>query len=195
MKRRSIRLPGRDYDAGDFFVTFCTHDRECLLGEVRDGNMVLNAAGEVVERALVGLPNRFLNVRVDAFVVMPNHVHALLAVREGKIELTDAVAGPSDGAIRELPLHAGPEVDDRDPTTDNPYVRRRMTLPKAVGFLKMTTAKVVNEQRGTRGVPLWQRNYFEQVVREHDDLERLLAYIRSNPERWDSDEENPSRRG
>jgi len=80
-RRRSIRLKGYDYSQeGAYFVTICTHNRECILGEVANGEVLLNEFGKIVESAWFDLPKHYRNVELDAFVVMPNHVHGIIFI-------------------------------------------------------------------------------------------------------------------
>lgn len=155
--RRSIRLREFDYSSSKaYFVTLCVQGRECLFGGIVQSDMVLNEAGRKVEEVWRSLPERFPNVVVDEFVVMPNHLHGIIVVADNAVtaavgaihELPDTCC--SEGAIRELPLH---------------QQRRTMLVPKVIGFFKMNTAKHINLMRNTPGIPLWQRNYHERVIR------------------------------
>ena len=139
--------------------------------------MERNALGKIVELFWRDLPRHYPDLRLDAFVVMPNHIH-------GVIEIVGAIhesprqkirtATPS-GAIRELPVR---------------IQRRGMSLPKIVGRFKMTSAKRINEIRGMPGAPVWHRNYYEHIVRDQRELEIIREYIHTNPARWDTDVEN-----
>jgi REP element-mobilizing transposase RayT len=81
--RRSIRLPEYDYSSGGaYFVTFCVHGRECLFGDITDETMRLNDAGQIVERGWLGLPERFPQVALDEFVIMPNHFHGIVLIND-----------------------------------------------------------------------------------------------------------------
>ena len=177
--RRSIRLKGYDYaQRGAYFVTLCAKERVCLFGEVMEGQMSLNAWGRLAARWWKKLPERYPGTDLDAFVVTPNHVH-------GIITITADSGGV--GAIHELPL--------REPPTDvnDPAQRRKMTLPKMIGYFKMNTAKRINQMRGTPGEPVWQRNYYEHIVRGRRDLERIRRYIAQNPAKWHRDRNHPER--
>ena len=166
--RRSIRLNGYDYSqAGAYFVTICTEARECLFGEIVDAEMRLNEHGRIVCECWDVIPQRFPNVELDEFVVMPNHVHAIIVITDDN----------GVGAIHELPLQ---------------MQRRKMLLPKVVGYFKMNAAKRINLARDTQGTPVWQRNYYEHIVRNERELERIRAYIAGNPAMWDKDENNPA---
>ena len=165
--RRSIRLKGYDYSQpGAYFVTVCTHRWANLFGDVLDGKLELNRFGRIVKALWLRIPDIRPHIGVDEFVVMPNHVHAIAIIEDV-------------GAIHELPLH------------DARRQRRSMLLPKVVGYFKMNTAKHINRARNTPGMPVWQRNYYDHVVRDKVDLERIRQYIRDNPAQWDIDRENP----
>ena len=151
--------------AGAYFVTICTKNHESIFGEMDEGIMRLSPAGEIVEAFWKDLPSRYPNVELDTFVVMPNHIHGVIMM--------------SVGAIHELPLcqQTG---------------RRRMLLPKIVGYIKMNTAKRINRLRNAHGVPVWQRSYYEHVIRNEKFLNDTRQYIAENPLRWALDEENQS---
>jgi REP element-mobilizing transposase RayT len=174
--RRSIRLAGYDYSRpGAYFVTICTEDRECLFGEIIAGEMRLNDAGAIALAVWNDLPMHYAHVQLERFVIMPNHVH-------GIIILTDDVAVVGAG-LKPAPTQSVPT----DAATTGV---RRHGLPEIVRAFKTFSARRINELRGTPGVPVWQRNYYEHVVRTAESLERIRAYIETNPERWAWDREN-----
>ena len=176
--RRSIRLRNYDYRSdGAYFVTLCTYQRECLFGEVVDAEVRLNDAGTCVETICNSLSQRYPDVEVDSLVVMPNHVHGIIVI-------TGTV-----GAIHELP-----DVEDQRAIRESPLQgRRKMTLSKVVGYLKMNTAKRINELRDNPGIPVWQRNYYEHIIRNEADLASIRYYIAENPVKWAMDENNPAK--
>ncbi len=167
--RRSIRLHGYDYSqAGAYAVTACTHGQASLFGRIANGEMRLNAAGRLAESVWDGLPGHYPHVALDAFVVMPNHVH-------GIIILADADQPP--------PVGAG--------FKPAPTMRTRHGLPEIVRAFKTFSARHINECRRTPGLRVWQRNYFEHVIRNDDALNRIRQYIVDNPAKWSEDRENP----
>ena len=175
--RRSIRLKGYDYtQAGAYFVTICTQDRMCLFGEITEGKMRLNDAGEIVVWTWHDLPNHISNVQLDAFVVMPNHVHGIIVI-------TDPV----------VVVGAGSEPAPTEPAPTEPAPTPRMHgLPEIVRQFKTFSARRINDLRGTPGTPVWQRNYYEHIIRDEGSLNRIREYILNNPSRWEMDQENPS---
>jgi len=170
--RRSLRLEAYDYSqAGAYFVTLCAKDREGIFGEMADGSMTLSAFGEIARACWEDLPSCYPHVELDAFVVMPNHIHGIIVI--------------SVGAIHELPLHD-------DSALQNYRMRRRkMLLPKIVGYIRMSVGKRINQLRNTLGAPVWQRNYYEHVIRNEESLNAIRQYIAQNPVNWAHDEENP----
>jgi len=129
--------------------------------------MTLSELGEIVRKCWNDLPHRYPKLELDCLMVMPNHVHVIIMI-------TDV------GAIHELPLPHNNQTD-----------RRRMLIPKIIGFAKMNTAKRINQLRNTPGARVWQRNYYEHVIRTDDDLKQFREYVAQNSLKWDSDEENP----
>jgi len=168
--RRSVRLRGFDYRAkGAYFITICTRNRECLLGSVVSDNIVLSPIGEVVAAAWHAIPRHFPTVELGAFIVMPNHVHGILAItapRRGT-----ACRAPTGGFGRPVPG----------------------SIPTVVRSFKSAATRAVNLSRGTPGFTLWQRGYYEHVIRGPIELNRLRRYIEENPLRWALDEENLDR--
>lgn len=162
--RRSLRLPGYDYaQAGAYFVTLCTYDRECLFGDIVDGETRLNEYGEVIATCWHWLSTQYPQVELDVWVVMPNHFHGILV-------LTD---------------------DRRDGSPTAPTPSRKKPLGRLIGAFKTIATKRINEIRAMPGVLLWQRNYYEHVIRNENDLHDIRHYIVNNPLRWMEDENNP----
>ena len=173
--RRSIRLQEYDYSqAGNYYITVCTRDRQCLFGVIVNGQMQLNEAGRIVQNVWDDLPQFYQGLELDAFIVMPNHVHGVVVIRAAV------------GAIHESPL---PSKSSRPTRLAD---RRRMLLSKIVGRFKMVTSKEINVRRGTPGQPVWQRNYYEHVIRNEASLRGIQQYIVDNPARWEFDPDNPT---
>jgi putative transposase len=174
--RRSIRL--RDYDyaqAGAYFVTLCVDGREYPLGEIAAGEVQLSDAGKMVAQTWDHLPTRFPNIELDAFVIMPNHVHAIIVITD-----PPPPADPdSVGAGLALPKNQG-----------NPRVAP--TLGDIIGAFKSISAIACNRLLERSGASFWQRNYWEHVIRDDADLARLRDYIEGNPGKWAEDQYHPS---
>ena len=187
--RRSIRLKDYDYaDEGAYFVTLCTFHRECLFGEVAGGEIRLNAVGEVVHECWDAIPDHFLNVELDAFVVMPNHVHGIVVIT-GKCGRGDTV-----GARHALPLQGSNQPPHHEQITKQAFGKPvPRSLPTIVGSFKSAAARRINLLHDTPAASLWQRNYYERIIRDEKDLNRIREYIDCNPQMWETDEDNPAR--
>jgi putative transposase len=179
--RRSIRLKGYDYtQLGAYFVTICTQNRACLFGEVVDGTMLLNDAGRMIQTAWDDIPVHYAGVAIDAFVVMPNHIHGIVvlvgAAPCGRPPLGQA---SSSGQAR------------------GPTPTMAISLPDVVHRFKTLTTKQYADgvkQSGWLPFPghLWQRNYYEHIIRDEESLSRIRQYIADNPAQWALDRENPA---
>jgi putative transposase len=184
-----MRLPHYDYSQnGAYFITLCTHNRDCVFGNVVDGGMVLNKAGQIVESVWQDLPTHYPDIFSDAFIIMPNHVHFILfvgAIHESP-ELPHVNESPELPTVQ--PMRAVHEPPLRYPT--QPPLRS--LLSKCVGRFKMQTAKQINQHQQTPGLSVWQRGYYDHIVRNDADLTRIRDYIANNPAQWELDENNPS---
>ena len=173
--RRSIRLKGYDYSqAGYYFVTICCYQRQCLFGEIVDGVMRLNQYGEIVAETYQWLSSRYPYVHLDKWIIMPNHFH-------GIIVLTDKLCrGASQSA----------------PTTTNNSELKRKPLGRLIGAFKTVSTKKINLIRNAPGTAIWQRNYYEHIIRNEESLNRIRQYIINNPLSWQIDQlhpDNPSK--
>lgn len=182
-RRKRTRLAGYDYRSpGAYFVTLVTQKRACWFGEVVEGRMVTNAAGRMVEQRWLSLPGKFAGVSLDAFVVMPNHFHGLLAPNADFSVGADPCVGPEkSGAHTGAPLQ-------RIPTP----------LPEVMRWFKTMTTNAYIRGVHNEGWPrfegrLWQRSYHDRIVRNETELNRLREYIATNPLCWHLDRENPER--
>ena len=165
--RRSIRLKGYDYSqAGAYFVTLVARDRSCLFGSVVDGVVRLNDAGRLVRDLWEWLAARYPYVTLDEYVVMPSHLHGIIAI-------ANQCRGGSRTA-QTLP--------------------RRQPLGRMIGAFKTVSTKRLNLARETPGRKVWQRNYYERVIRNDEELTAIREYIVNNPVRWELDKYNPETR-
>jgi putative transposase len=198
--RRSIRRKGYDYtQAGAYFITLVTQDRVCLFGEVIDEEMQLNRFGEIVWECWQAIPEHFPHASLDAFVVMPNHVHGIIILNETKVGAQPITPQQSTQHITPQPqLHAIPRTAT-EPYANHPPTETRLeqfgkpvagSIPTIVRSFKAAVTKRINEYRGTPGAIIWQRNYYEHIIRNEDDLEAIREYIVMNPLRWHLDREN-----
>jgi len=163
-KRKPIRLKEYDYSLeGSYFVTICTKDHEDVLGQIVDSEIRLNQYGEIVQSCWNELPSHYSNILLDEFVIMPNHVHGIIII------INDVVGAG---------LRPAPTRDKRYP------------LSEIIRAFKSFSARRINEIRNTLGLSVWQRNYYDHIIRNERSLYKIREYIRTNPEQWTWDKEN-----
>ncbi|QLH54999.1 MAG: hypothetical protein CH6_4535 [Candidatus Kapaibacterium sp.] len=210
--RRSIRLKDYDYSqAGAYFVTICTQNRECLFGNIENGKMVLNDAGKMIEKWYFELPNKFPDIHCDQYIIMPNHIHFIiinvgadLCVCPNKNGNINRGEHTNKGKHVGLPLHPTNNTVGADlrvcPEKNSIHTDRGehigSPLPRVVQWFKtMTTNDYINNVKNNGWRPfyrkLWQRNYYEHVIRNENELIRIREYIMNNPLKWSLDLENP----
>jgi putative transposase len=167
--RKSIRLAGYDYaQAGAYFVTIVTWRRENLFGEVVNGEMVLNDFGKIVADEWKQTAFVRSNVELGAFVVMPNHFHGILVIRETGV-----------GASRRL---APTEAISPKPGSLGAIMAQ---------FKSIVTKKIWKINAEIHSTPIWQRNYYEHIIRNEREMAQIWDYIEANPANWLTDDENP----
>ena len=166
-QRRSIRLSGYDYSSkGTYFITICTHRHVCIFGDIIDGQMKLNNIGRIIADEWLQTAAIRQEIQLDEWVVMPNHFHGIVCIR-------------SRGG------------DRRVAPTERPVAKAVGPKSKSIGAImagfKSAVTRRVNEMRGTPGAKLWQRNYWEHIIRSEPELNGLREYIHNNPARWTLD--------
>jgi len=237
--RRSIRLKGYDYSqAGAYFITIVTQDRACLFGEVVDGEMRLNEAGRIAERCWRAIPDHFPHVRLDEFVIMPNHVHGILWIVDAmgttvgaenvitvgakNVNTVGAKNVKTTGAKNVITVGAKnvkttgaknvitvgaknvktigaknvitvgaknfSPLPSSSPQQPLPHGTSK-TIGSVVRGFKIGVTKWFRENNEVYTV--WQRNYYEHIIRSEESLNRIRQYILDNPLRWAYDRENP----
>jgi len=146
------------------------------LGEVINGEMVLNELGKVVEREWLRATEIRSNVELDEFIILPNHIHSIIVVNESNVGATCR----------------SPEGEGTSPLRKGP---RSASIGAILAGFKSAVTKRINELRCTPYTPVWQRNFYEHVIRNEDDLDEIREYIVNNPLKWDLDSENPNNVG
>ena len=167
LRRRSLRLKDYEYSQdGAFFITICTHKRKCLLGKVVDNEVILNLWGRIVESEWLQTEKLRPYASLDAHVVMPNHFHAIFSLTNQE-RATQRVAPTG----KDLPTGL---------------------LPRSIGAIVGQFKSQVTKRLKSTGMrskePFWQRNYYDHVIRDEEDLNRIREYIQYNPVRWLEDE-------
>jgi putative transposase len=188
--RGSSRLPKYDYaSAGTYFVTVCARDMECLFGSIGiDGNAVLTECGQIVETCWLAIPEHFSSVTLDTWITMPNHLHGILIVRaaadKGDACVEGEVRVQGEARVRgEVPV---PGEACLAPTNVCSVARgpRRRSIGAIIGSFKSAVSKQMSKLHAIPRGAVWQRNYYEHIVRDEDDLRRVRRYIAENPSRW-----------
>ena len=167
--RRSIRLPGYDYaDAGAYFITICTHGRACLFGQVVDGEMRLNALGEIVREEWEKSATIRAEIEIGEYVIMPNHFHAIVMIGRG--------------------VRPDAPTENRPDTPTFPIGPKPKSIGALIAGFKSAATTRINQTRQTPGAPVWQRNYYEHMIRDEQSYQNIAAYILNNPRQWEADE-------
>ena len=167
--RRSLRLSGYDYSqAGAYFITICVKGRNCLLGNIFNNQMQLNIYGKIADTSWQWLSQTYDYVESDEWIIMPNHLHGIIII-----------SANCRGGSRTAPTGES----------------KMKPLGRLIGAFKTISTKQINFIRKTSGVPFWQRNFYEHVIRDDHALNHIREYITTNPLRWDLDRENPQAQG
>ena len=171
-KRKSIRLKDYDYSKeGMYFITICTHNREHLFGEIIYGKMILNNAGEIVKSELLKTNEIRKNVKIDNWVIMPNHIHFLIEILGG-FPSGKPLQNNNLKNVGVLPLA-------------NPNKLKANTIGSIVNQIKSKVTKEVRKE--TEIFNVWQRNYYENIIRNDEIYIKVSEYIENNPLKWEED--------
>jgi len=198
--RRSIRLKDYDYSQENaYFVTICAQNKQCLFGEIQDGKMHLNHAGTMTIKWYQELPNKFTRLQCNEFVCMPNHIHFI-------IKLIDTNQQPVGVDLRVRPdecdrpdNHVRPNENQGQTRSSEDQGQTHRSAPTGVTNLPaivqwyktMTTNEYIRGVKQNGWQPfngkLWQRNYWERIIRNENEFNQIRDYIQTNPMRWEQD--------
>ena len=177
--RRSIRLQNYDYSqAGAYFITLCTHQRIELFGEIKDNQMCLNDRGKIVEAMWNTLPKRFSGIELDHFIAMPNHIHGII-VRTQRV--APKVEGVTDQNVKDS---MNKLIGYRKSAFRSQMLHEMVRTFKAVVSYHIRRSGKTPEFG-------WQREYYDHIIRNPKELERIRVYILSNPSKWQEDRLHP----
>lgn len=191
--RQSIRLKGYDYSqTGAYFVTVCTKDHVCLFGDVEQREMKLNDAGNMVKTWWLSIPDKYRHVELDECMIMPNHFYGIIKI----------VVGADQCVCPDVCLCNDPDVPENSNETRKKGENGDMgehigsPLPRIIQWFKtMTTNAYIKKVHEKLWPPfngkLWQRNYYEHIIRDEKELNQIREYIVNNPMKWELDTENP----
>ena len=170
--RHSIRLPNYDYaQPGAYFITIVTYQRTLLFGNIVNEEMQLNNFGKIVDECWRAIPDHFPNVELRAYIIMPNHIHGIIMINDHGATMSSS---SSVGARHASPL---------------PHGVKSHSIGAIVGSFKSTVTRRIGREFNSTGI--WQRNYYEHIIRNEKDLQNKTNYIEANPMLWNVDNENP----
>ncbi|MEJ2613832.1 MAG: hypothetical protein P8Z35_02650 [Ignavibacteriaceae bacterium] len=189
--RHSIRLKGYDYSwPGWYYITICTKDRKCLFGHVIDGKMILNKYGRITEKEWLKTKEIRKNVDLDYYIIMPNHIHGIIIIEKEMFNQNNAEANynltkDNKSILQTKTIYVNNDVGttQRVAPTLQPN-----SLGAIIGQFKSVVTKRINKINNTPGNSIWQRNYYEHILRNETDLFYTRNYIKNNPLKWEIDE-------
>ena len=198
--RRSIRLQGYDYSQeGLYFITICCQDRAHLFGEIVDGKMILNDAGLQAKKSWQDIPNHFPNAVLHEYIIMPNHIHGIIEF-VGANQYSPNNNSPNNGSPNQTFSDNGNDVENNDKAKDLEFVNRTKNFSPLPNATWRSPSKTIGSvirgfkigvtkwmRNNTTVVNVWQRNYYDHIIRNEQDYERISEYIKNNPILWKED--------
>lgn len=180
--RRSIRLKEFDYsNAGAYYITLCSFERNNIFGTIENGQILLNECGEIIKTEWLKTPEMRSEIELDEYVIMPNHFHGIIWIdRRGTMHRALTERALSEYEENTGTKHRAPTVEQFGKPTSN-------TIPTIIRGFKSSVTKQFNILRNNPGIPVWQHNYYEHVIRDDRDLLNIRQYIRNNHRNWDED--------
>lgn len=171
--RRSIRLKKYDYtQSGWYFIIICTEQKRCLFGAIANKQLILNEFGNIASNCWQAIPEHFPKIKLDEFVIMPNHVHGILIVTNNSAD----------------------DINCRGKALPCPYYKGEFGKPVSgsistiIGSFKSAVTKQINIIRNSKGTSVWQRNYYDHIIRNEESLNKIRKYIINNPLSWENDQ-------
>lgn len=176
-----------DYSSpGSYFITVCVQDRKNILGRIENREMILSNAGIIVSDYFTGIPTYHKRIVLDEWIVMPNHFHCIIVLRQYDFDNGVSDIG-DDGTVGVVGCGAKPIHELVLPTNQQ---RRKMLIPKIIGKFQMQTSKQINIINNTPGAKNWQNDYHDHIIRNDIEYQRIKYYIRNNPSKWVDDKFN-----
>jgi len=172
-RRKPNRLKNFDYSSsGYYFVTICTKDRQEYFENIINNKMILNKYGEIVKRCWLEIPKHFNNVELDEFIVMPNHIHGIIVIRNTNQYVINPPVGNRHACSLQNVI----------------YRRQNELLPNIVNLFKSSASKFIH-QSGLNSFR-WQKSFYDHIIRNEYSLFKIRQYIRDNPKNWGEDRNN-----
>ena len=188
----SARLQNYDYSQpGDYFITICTKNHENYFGKIENDIMLINDFGKIVNDCWHDLPNHYHNLILDKFVIIPNHIHGIMminnnAVINGNVQtgLSPVCTGPVCAENTKPGVETGLRPVSKGMNKNNKF----HGIPEFIRALKSFSSRRINELRNAKYPEIWQSRYYDRVIRNDDELDRIREYIIDNPANWKNDE-------
>jgi putative transposase len=166
--RHSIRLKEYDYSSpGAYFITVVTHRYKCIFGKIIEKEMQMNDLGMIVRDCWINIPEHFMDIEIEPYVIMPNHIHGIITIHEND---------------RRGTIYRAPKTEKYG----QPVVG---SVPTIMRTYKAAVSRIARRESGM--VNIWQRNYYEHIIRDRNELQSITQYILANAELWNDDPENP----
>lgn len=176
----SARAKWWDYkNEGHYFITICAKNREHLFGYVKDGEMILNAFGQIVSDCWFDLPNHYNNIILGAFQIMPNHIHCIVGVDNSNNRIVETGLKP----VCTVEMGFKPVCTDLNENPEN----KIHGVFEFIRALKSFSSRRINEKRNTKGISNWQERFHDHIIRNESEYNRIENYIINNPKKWDED--------
>ena len=187
--RRSIRLKGYDYSQeGLYFVTICVQNRKCLFGRITDNKMILNEYGKIAYNEWLKTPAIRSTIQLDAFIVMPNHIHGIIVITDNGDGIGRGVLHTPydhDNMSHDNASHNNNTTVSNRGVCDTPLRSPSKTIGAIIRGYKSAVTKQIHELGFADA--FWQRNYYERIIRNEQSYQNISDYIVHNPEKWQDD--------
>jgi REP element-mobilizing transposase RayT len=176
--RKTNRLKNHDYSkSGLYFITICTKDKEEFFGKIIDQKMVLNEFGEMAQKCWLEIPNHFPNAKLDRFVIMPNHVHGVIEIVDGDIDID--IVGDRHACPLQYQYH---QFKSKQPKQKRQYQK----IPVIIGSFKSSVTRLIRENFRNHYFA-WQRSFHDRIIRNERELHLIRRYVVNNPREWEVD--------
>ncbi len=185
----SARLPGWDYSRnGNYFVTICVRNRECVFGKIEHGSAILSEIGNIAVHCWLDIPKHFPFVKLDEFIIMPNHVHGIKVIDHIDNEIMiNPNRSSRDAACNVSTTACNVSTTNTNTTQFSRISPKRGSLPSIIRSYKSAVTKLVNNKFSTLTFA-WQSRYHDRIIRNEKELFHVRNYINQNPIRWDENE-------
>jgi putative transposase len=189
-KRQSIRLKGYDYSqSGLYFITICCYQRECLFGNIINSQMILNNFGQLIKEEWLKSAEIRKEIELDDFVIMPNHFHGIVIINQeinshfmkNDVDFQDNNVGANGRSPLQQIQSSPPKIS-----------MKPKSISSLIAGFKSATTKKINIIRNTPQNPVWQRNYYDHIIRNDESLARIREYVQNNPLSWENDQLHPN---